>query len=106
MAHSAIIQSVDFTRGIIRYVQCTDEAPLSQRGAHESHIYFDPANTGVSLSDPSLRWTQQRFAPFPGEKDSPFSDDGERYRAYKELGGGKVIRLRALAPAIERINNR
>jgi hypothetical protein len=104
MAHSAIIQSVDFTKGIIRYVQCTDEAPLSQRGAHESYIYFDPVKTNVSLSDPSLQWTQKRFAPFPGEKDSPFSDDGERYRAYKELGGGKVVRLRALAPAIERIN--
>jgi hypothetical protein len=106
MAHSAIIQSIDFTRGIIRYVQCTDEAPLSERGAHESYIYFDPANPGVSLSSPSLQWTQKRFAPFPGEKDSPFSDDGERYRAYKGLGGGKVVRLRALAPAIERINNR
>jgi hypothetical protein len=104
MAHSAVIQSVDFTRGVIRYVQCTDEAPLSERGAHDSLIYFDPANTGVSLGSNTLRWTQKRFAPFPGEKDSPFSDDGERYRAYRELGGGKVIRLRALAPAIERIN--
>jgi hypothetical protein len=106
MAHSAVIQSVDFTRGVIRYVQCTDEAPLAERGAHDSLIYFDPANTSVSLGSTTLRWTQKRFAPFPGEKDSPFSDDGERYRAYRELGGGKVIRLRALAPAIERINNR
>jgi len=106
MAHSAIIQSVDFTKGIIRYLQCTDEAPLLERGVHESYIYFDPANTGVSLSDPALQWTQKRFAPFPGEKDSPFSDDGERYRAYKEQGGGKVVRIRALAPAIDRINSR
>jgi hypothetical protein len=106
MAHSAIIQSVDFTKGIIRYLQCTDEAPLSERGVHESFIYFDPANTGVSLGNTALQWTQKRFAPFPGEKDSPFSDDGERYRAYREQGGGKVVRIRALAPAIERINSR
>jgi len=104
MSHSAIIQSVDFNSGTIRYLQCTDEAPLLERGVHESFIYFDPANPNVSLSSPSLRWTQKRFAPFPGEYDSPFSDDGERYRAYNEQGGGRVIRLRALVPVIERIN--
>jgi len=101
MAHSAIIQSIDFSKGIIRYLQCTDEAPLLERGAHESYIYFDPANTAVSLGSFSLQWSQKRFAPFPGEKDSPFSDDGERYRAY---GGGRVVRVRALVPVIERIN--
>jgi hypothetical protein len=106
IAHSAIIQSVDFTKGVIRYLQCTDEAPLLERGVHESYIYFDPAKAGVSLYDPSLHWTQKRFAPFPGEKDSPFSDDGERFRAYSELGGGKVVRIRALIPVIERINGR
>ena len=104
MAHSAIIQSIDFTKGIIRYLQCTDEAPLLERGVHESFIYFDPANPGISLGNPALQWTQKRFAPFPGEKDSPFSDDGERYRAYSELGGGRVVRLRALVSVIERIN--
>ena len=106
MAHSAIIQSIDFSGGIIRYLQCTDEAPLLERGVHESFIYFDPAKSGISLSSPELRWTQKRFAPFPGEKDSPFSDDGERYRAYSERGGGRVVRLRALIPVIERLNRR
>jgi hypothetical protein len=106
MAHAAIIQSIDFTRGIIRYLQCTDEAPLDERGVHDSYIYFDPANPSVSLSSPSLRWTQKRFAPFPGEKDSAFSDDGERYRAYTELGGGRVVRIRALIPVIERMGRR
>jgi len=101
MAHSAIIQSIDYTNGIIRYLQCTDEAPLPERGVHESLIYFNPEDSTMSLNNPALRWTQQRFAPFPGEKDSPFSDDGERYRAYS---GGRVVRLRALIPAIERIN--
>jgi len=104
MAHSAIIQSIDFKKGVIRYLQCTDEAPLLERGVHESFINFDPANAGISLKDPSLHWTQKRFAPFPGEKDSPFSDDGERFRAFSELGGGKVVRLRALVPVIDRIN--
>ena len=101
MAHSAVIQSVDFTRGIIRYLQCTDEAPLAERGVHESYIYFDPASSHASLTSSDLHWTQKRFAPFPGEKDSPFSDDGERFRAY---GGGKVVRIRALVPVIERLN--
>jgi hypothetical protein len=109
MAHSAIIQSIDFTNGVIRYLQCTDEAPLQERGAHESFIYFDPDNTDISLSDPRLQWTQKRFAPFPGEKDSPFSDDGERYRAFKELApsgslsGGRVVRIRVLVPVIEKL---
>jgi len=101
IAHSAIIQSIDFNIGIIRYLQCTDEAPLSERGVHESYIYFDPADSSVSLNNSALQWTQKRFAPFPGEKDSPFSDDGERYRAYN---GGRVVRLRALVPVIEKIN--
>jgi hypothetical protein len=106
MAHAAIIQSIDFRNGVIRYLQSTDEAPLLERGVHESFIYFDPANPAASLKDPDLHWTQKRFAPFPGEKDSPFSDDGERYRAFSEFGGGKVVRMRALAPVIERMGGR
>jgi len=104
MAHSAVIQSVDFRQGIIRYLQCTDEAPLPERGAHESFIYFDPSNPDISLGDTKLNWTQQRQAPFPGEKPSPFSDDGERYRAFSEKGGGRVVRLRILGTVIEKIN--
>jgi hypothetical protein len=104
MVHSAIIQSVDFSAGIIRYFQCTDEAPPEERGVHESVIRFDPARPAARLSDPALQWTQNRYPPFPGERASPFSDDGKRYRAFPELGGGKVVRLRALAAPIERIN--
>ena len=103
MAHSAVIQSIDLKKGIIRYLQSTDEAPLSERGVHESFIYFDPARPRAALSDPEIRWTQQRQAPFPGEKASPFSDDGERYRAFSELGGGRVVRLRLLVPLIEKM---
>jgi hypothetical protein len=103
MSHSAVIQSVDLQSGFIRYLQCTDEAPLAERGVHESFIYFDPAGPDLSLRDPSLNWTQKRYAPFPGEKGSPFSDDGERYRAYEELGGGRVVRLRPLVPIMEKL---
>jgi hypothetical protein len=106
MVHSAIIQSVDLTKGVIRYLQCTDEAPLEQRGAHESYLYFDPANSDLRLSDERITWSQERYPPFPGEKASPFSDDGKRYRAYSELGGGRVIRLRSMADPIENINRR
>jgi hypothetical protein len=104
IAHSAIIQSIDWEKGVIRYLQCTDEAPLNERGVHESFIRFDPEKPSASLSDKSLNWTQKRQAPFPGEKASPFSDDGERYRAFSNLGGGKVVRMRILVPVIERLN--
>jgi hypothetical protein len=104
--HSAVIQSIDRVSGIIRYLQSTDEAPPEERGAHESFIHYDPARPEISLKDPSLGWTQKRFPPFAGEKPSPFSDDGERYRAFPEFGGGKVVRLKSLAPAIRRINLR
>jgi hypothetical protein len=97
MVHSAVIQSVDFSQGLIRYLQSTDEAPRPDRGVHESFIYFDPARPEISLKDPGLRWSQSRYPPFPGEKASPFSDDGGRYRAYAELGGGRVVRLRAIS---------
>lgn len=95
--HSAIIQSVDFSDGVIRYLQSTDEAPQRERGVHESFIYFDPDRPEISLSDPSLDWSQNRFAPFPGEYATAFSNDGERYRADFGRGGGKVVRLRAMA---------
>jgi hypothetical protein len=95
--HSAVIQSVDFDEGVIRYLQSTDEAPQPERGVHESFIYFDPDRPDTRLSDPSLQWSQSRFAPFPGEYASAFSNDGERYRADFGEGGGKVVRLKAMA---------
>jgi cell wall-associated NlpC family hydrolase len=106
MVHSAIIQSVNLSDGIIRYLQSTDEAPLTERGAHESYITFDPEHPELSLKDPSIQWNQKRYSPFPGEQAPPFSDDGERYRAFPEHGGGRVVRLRALAGPIEKINSR
>jgi hypothetical protein len=103
MVHSAVIQSVDLKAGLIRYLQSTDEAPLAERGVHESLVYFNPARPATRLSDPSLVWSQSRYPPFPGEQASAFSDDGERYRAF---GGGKVVRLRALAAPIQKISQK
>ena len=101
--HAAIIQSIDWTKGIIRYLQCTNVGMPHERGVHESYVYFDPANTSVSLKDTSLRWSKRRFPAFPGE-EIPFVDDGERFR-HRVGGGGRVVRLRAMIPVIERLNS-
>ncbi|GHV71997.1 hypothetical protein AGMMS49928_26770 [Spirochaetia bacterium] len=103
MVHSAIIQSIDFSAGLIRYLQSTDEAPLDERGVHDSYIRFDPSRDRLSLKDPSLVWTQSRYAPFPGEKSSAFSDDGQRFRAYPESGGGRVVRLKLITGVIDKL---
>jgi hypothetical protein len=103
MAHSAIVQSIDLNAGIVRYLQCTDEAPLAERGVHDSYIRFNPSHPNISLNDLSLTWTQARYPPFPGEKSSPFSDDGERFRAYPEQGGGRIVRIRALIAVIDKL---
>jgi hypothetical protein len=103
--HSAVIQSVNLETGLIRYLQSTDEAPLKERGVHESFIRFDPGKPEISLGDSSLVWSQKRCPPFPGEMASPYSDDGERYRAYPEHGAGRVVRLKALVPVIDRLSS-
>ena len=101
IVHSAVIQSIDFSRGVLRYLQCNNVAQADERGVHDSYIYFNPANPSVSLKDPSLHWSQKRFPPFPGE-DISWADDGERYR-YRLNGGGRVVRIRALIPVVERL---
>ncbi len=110
--HSSIIQSIDRKTGVIRYLQSTDEAPREVRGVHESFIHFDPAHPEVRLSDPSLVWSQRREAAFDGEPASAFPDDGSRFRAWFNqgifagtgMGGGFVVRVKALAPAIRKLN--
>lgn len=103
IVHSSVIQSIDRKAGIIRYLQSTDEAPLEERGVHESFIRFDPKKPSASLKDPTLVWSQRRLPPFEGERSSQFTDDGDRFRAFPEYGGGTVVRLRALAKPLERI---
>jgi hypothetical protein len=94
--HSAIIQSIDFAHGTIRYMQSTDVAEQDDRGVHESFITFDPARLDMSLKDPSIVWHQRRTAPFVGEAGVDFWDDGTRYRAFPDVGGGFVVRLKLL----------
>jgi cell wall-associated NlpC family hydrolase len=101
--HSAVIQSIDRVRGTIRYLQSTDEAPQDERGVHESLITFDPARPQARLDDPSITWHQLRAAAFDGEGGIWFRDDGERYRAYPEHGGGTVVRLKALSKVVAKL---
>jgi hypothetical protein len=101
--HSCVIQSVDLEAGRLRYLQSTDESPLDERGVHDSIILFDPARPEASLRDGSLQWLQRRGAAFAGELPPAFRDDGERYRAYPELGGGVVVRLKALEKTVQRL---
>ena len=101
-SHSAIIQSVDMAAGTIRYLQSTDVAELNDRGVHESLITFDPRTPAVSLRDPSVVWHQRRSAPFPGEAGVDFWDDGKRYRAFPQYGGGAVVRLTMMRTLVER----
>jgi len=100
--HSSIIQSIDLAAGRIRYLQSTDEAPLEERGVHESFILFDPSRPELSLRSPELVWAQRREATFPGELLSAYRDDGERYRAAKG-GGGTIVRVRALEKTVTRL---
>lgn len=101
-SHSAVIQSVDLAGGSIRYLQSTDVAEQNDRGVHESFITFDPRTPEVSLRDPAVVWHQRRSAPFPGEAGVDFWDDGQRYRAYPEYGGGAVVRLKMMRKLVER----
>jgi hypothetical protein len=103
--HSAIIQSVDLKAGTIRYLQSTDNAEQDDRGVHESLITFDPRHPETSLKDPSLVWHQRRTAAFAGETAGvDFWDDGERYRAFPQYGGGAVVRLRLLGKLVAKLS--
>jgi hypothetical protein len=112
--HSSVIQSIDRKAGLIRYLQSTDEAPREMRGVHESFIEFPPDNPQLRLGDPEVLWRQLRESAFAGEPSSAFTDDGTRFRAwtnegvYKgtKRGGGFVVRLKALAPAIKKLSKR
>jgi hypothetical protein len=103
LKHSAVIQSVDFENGLIRYIQSTDWAPEAERGIHESLIRFDPAQPRVSLGHHSVRWLQQVRPSFEGELEPrDWQNDGDRYLWYPAGGGSVVVRLRYLADAFLR----
>jgi hypothetical protein len=103
--HSAVIQSVDLAAGKIRYLQSTDEAPQDERGVHDSIISFDPGKADVSLKDPSVQWLQKSAPPFYGEINGGNHNDGERYRAHPEFGGGTVVRVKVLKPVIDKLRS-
>ncbi len=93
--HSAVIQSIDFVKGVIRYIQCTDWAPQIERGVHESFINFDPSNSGISLKNKSVEWKQEIYPTFVGEAGLKYwKNDGDRYRAYRQSGGSVIVRLK------------
>ncbi len=101
LKHSALIQSIDYDQGLIRYVQSTDWAIKADRGAHASLIRFDPQRPGVGLGHYSVQWLQQVRPPFDGEREPrDWRTDGDRYRWYPAAGGSLVVRLRALAAAL------
>ena len=100
--HSAVIQSIDFDKGVIRYFQCTDWAPQEQRGVHESFIYFDVRDPEVSLKDSSVRWTQRIYPTFIGEPSLRYwKDDGDRYRTEWSTGQSLIVRLNLIKRLIE-----
>ena len=102
--HSAVIQSIDLDKGVIRYVQCTDWAPQEERGVHESFIYFDADNPEVSLQDSSVRWTQRIYPTFIGEPALRYwKDDGDRYRTKWPTGQSLVVRLNVIKSLIEEL---
>ncbi len=92
--HSAVVESIDREKGVIRYVQNTDWAPQEERGVHESFITFNPENPDISLRDESLVWYQKVMPTFKGEQPISWKNDGDRYRAYQEYGGGIIVRLK------------
>jgi hypothetical protein len=103
--HSCVLQSVDLAAGRIRYLQSTDESPIEERGVHDSFIYFDPRYPDADLKDPNLNWTQLRGVAFEGEIPPAFTDDGARYRAYAESGGGIVVRFKSLEKTVAKLRS-
>ena len=102
--HSGVVQAVDFSQGIIRYLQCTDWAPESERGVHGSVIRFDRSCRGVSLMHDSAVWTQEIQPAFTGETGLAYwNDDGDRYRSFAQVGGSVVVRLNIIRDLFERV---
>jgi hypothetical protein len=99
LKHSAVIQSIDFEKGIIRYMQSTDWALEAERGVHLSMIRFEPERARESLRHYTVRWLQQVRPPFEGEEEPrDWLTDGDRYLWYTAAGGSLVVRPRYLVP--------
>ena len=99
--HSAVIQSIDWDEGVIRYLQDTDWAPRDQRGVHESTILFDTRRPQSRLGDPSVRWNQVILPAFPGEPGLKYwRTDGDRFRTVWPRGRSLVVRLISVKEAL------
>lgn len=100
-SHSAVIQSIDFKRGRVRYVQCTDWVfNREERGPHASEIIFDPAFPQMSLSDPFLVWTQ-RVGPVFESETCPYGTETDEFRYHLPPYKGKVARLKRVAEILK-----
>ena len=100
--HSAVIHSVDFDRGLIRYLQCTDWAAAEERGVHDSWVRFVQADPKTILGDPSLEWSQTIQPTFAGETPLRYwQNDGHRYRSYREAGGSLIVRLKIIKTLLQ-----
>lgn len=98
--HSAVIQSINFDKGIIRYVQSTDwVSEMKLRGPHISEISFSPDDKAQTLYDDKTQWLEY-FGPTFESEECPWGDkdNGFRYR-FDQFGGdyrGKVVRLKRI----------
>jgi hypothetical protein len=102
--HSAVIQSIDLSKGVIRYVHCTDWTTQPGRGVHESFFFFDPAHPDASLRDRSIRWTQAVCPAFVGEPGLKYwKNDGDRYRTQWPTGTSLVVRLEPIVRLVEAV---
>lgn len=101
VVHSTVIQSIDFRKGRVRYVQCTDWVfDRVERGPHNSKIIFDLSFPEKSLSDPSLIWTQRLGPTFEGET-CPYGNNSDGYRYLLPPYRGKVVRLKRVAELLK-----
>lgn len=103
--HSAVIQSIDWVKGEICYIQCTDWALQHQRGVHKSYIYFNPDTPFIRISDQTVEWTQRIEPTFPGEPELAWwKTDGDRFRSYRDFGGSLIVRSLYIKNLIEKAN--
>jgi hypothetical protein len=102
VVHSAVIQSIDFQKGRVRYVQCTDWVfNREERGPHDSEIVFYPSFSEKSLSDSFLIWTQKLGPVFEGET-CPYGNENDGFRYRLPPYRGKVVRLKRVAELLKK----
>ncbi len=101
-AHSAVIQSVDLAGG-------NDPLPAVHRrggpgrpGRARVIHQLRPVEPFHQPERPFPRVAPAPLRPVPGEAGVDFWDDGQRYRAFPQYGGGFVVRLKMMKALVER----